>query len=212
MSYSVWHLEDLAFCFLSETESDSGALAPSQAALEYFTTRNKIMKPAPVISPGWWNLSLFLIFLSPSLEFGPAVGLCPNFPSSGQENIPWTLLLVVLVNIHQVNNLVSCAFKNYPPRRSSCIRFPPMNKKTPSFASLTSLVTALLFFVSALLAKTQEWHWECLSLHPALILSKPIFSFIYLLIWLAILHLISQEILKCTTFNHYHMIILSVMG
>lgn len=99
-----------------------------------------------------------LFFLSPSLEFGSATGLCPNPSSSGQENTPRPLLFVAVVNIHQVNNLVSCAVKNYPPWRSfrsSCIRSFSMIK-TPFFASSTHLVTVLLFFVSALLEKTLD--------------------------------------------------------
>lgn len=100
-----------------------------------------------------------LFFLSPSLEFGSATGLCPNPLSSGQENTPWPLLCVGLVSTHQVNNFLSCAGKNYPSWRSSgssCIRSFPMIKKTPFLASSTNLVTVLLFFVSALLAKTQD--------------------------------------------------------
>lgn len=73
MSYSVWHLADLALLFLSETYSDSGALGPSQVALEDFTTRNKIMKAAPVISPGSWKLAPFLITSSIPLAWSLAL-------------------------------------------------------------------------------------------------------------------------------------------
>lgn len=90
-----------------------------------------------------------------------------------------------------------------------------MIKKTPFFASSTNLVTVLLFFISQLYWQRPRTVGETppvLLLHPALILSIPIFSLIYFLTWLAILCLISQEILKCTTLNHYHMIIPSAMG
>lgn len=71
---------------------------------------------------------------------GERVWLCnrtvPSPSSPRRENSPWPLLFTDIVDISQVNNLVSCAVKNYPSWRSSrfsCIRSFPVTKKPLSF-------------------------------------------------------------------------------
>lgn len=156
-----------------------------------------------------------LFFLSPSLEFGSATGLCPNSSSSVQENTPWPLLLVAVLNTHQVNKLVSCAVKNYPPwrsSRSSCISSPPLIKKKNTFLCIFTKFgcCASIFCLSftgkdpgVMLGKSQQF---------CPFIQHSSFQYQSFPSWLAILHLISQEILKYTTLTHYHMIIPSAMG
>lgn len=100
-----------------------------------------------------------LFFLSPNLEFGSATGLWPNPSPSGQENTPWTVLLVALVNTHQVNNLVLLRIIHPEGHPGLPVQDPSLWLKNPSFAWLTNLVLCFYFFVSALLANTHEWRW-----------------------------------------------------